>query len=330
MAATAVGTIEEKICRFCLDAGDEDLRSVCGCRGSQQWVHLSCLRQWQISAQTSVNHPDEVRAERRHLICNVCKEPFQGVPAPNRTDLVAAMAGISPVNIRPGTLLRYANMFPAPQVEDSAMQILFDCKKAHFHSSVYLVTSVEEGGSSSDDCTDAAIFGINLVRDAAAAWAVHDMALAERTRGALSDEQVAAWQHSGVQVQLALGGPVAPKKPCFAVLVSSDEPEGWAMGEMQEMASRAARAARSRRGQVLLRIFFGYGRWSRSQLLGEIARGSWGVALSSSALAEELAILPESDGGVWHKLAEDAGRLHWAPPNPMREDYERRSQRVDA
>lgn len=44
-------------CRFCLAEG-EDLVAPCECRGSQRWVHLSCLRRWQRAVLvTQPTHP---------------------------------------------------------------------------------------------------------------------------------------------------------------------------------------------------------------------------------------------------------------------------------
>lgn len=323
---------DDRICRFCLDAGDEPLFRVCACRGSQEWVHLGCLRQWQISVQTSVNNPIEVSAERRHIICNVCRTPFHGSEIPQRTELVAAMAGLRPEDLRPGLLIRYANMFPLLEVEDPAMRILFESKKAHFENSVYLLTSIEAGSAA--DGSEDSLYGVNLTRSTDDAWSIQNMPLADRTRGALTDKEIAIWRRTGIRVSLGIGGPVAPKKPCTAVLVSVVEPGGWAFGDMQPLSQRAAALAkgegRNGRGggrvEVLLRVFFGRARWSRTQLLGEIARGSWGVAVNPNVKADELRMLPEESDNLWQHIGE-SGRLIWAKQNPMRDDYERRSIR---
>eukprot|EP00047_Mylnosiga_fluctuans_P010293 m.15686 g.15686 ORF g.15686 m.15686 type:complete len:155 (-) comp3055_c0_seq2:87-551(-) len=59
------------LCRFCLD--HEDVRHLitpCRCIGSQTYVHLFCLRQWQASVQ----------GERRASVCSVCDAPFHPAP----------------------------------------------------------------------------------------------------------------------------------------------------------------------------------------------------------------------------------------------------------
>ena len=47
----------------------------CACKGSQQYVHRSCLQTWQQMMQTSPN-------SRRAIICNVCTTPFSIRPPP--------------------------------------------------------------------------------------------------------------------------------------------------------------------------------------------------------------------------------------------------------
>lgn len=320
---------EGSICRYCLDVGDEPLQSVCACRGSQHWVHAACLRKWQISVLTSVNHPLDVSSEQRHLVCNVCKEQFHGVTPMRRVDLVAALACVTPESIQPGILLRYENMFRASDTQDEAMRILLEAKRAHFKSSVYLITSVEPHKYDGDDD---AVFGVNLVRNPEATWSLHRIPLSERTRGILSQEQISEWQSHGVRVELGLGGPVNTRKPGPAVLVSPHEPEGWTVGELFTLATQAVAAAckgsngvgnTDRNRAVLLRIFFGHARWSRTQLLGELARGSWGAALTSPARPEDLQALPNDGSDLWSALEGQPGRLHRAPKNTMREEYER-------
>jgi len=51
------------VCRFCFDEGEEPLISPCACKGSQQWIHESCLSKW-------YNMKVENRA------CSVCKYNF--------------------------------------------------------------------------------------------------------------------------------------------------------------------------------------------------------------------------------------------------------------
>lgn len=47
----AVESDEEEICRYCFEGKEDgELISPCRCTGGQKYVHLSCLRRWQVSA----------------------------------------------------------------------------------------------------------------------------------------------------------------------------------------------------------------------------------------------------------------------------------------
>ena len=73
-------TAEERqagaICRVCFEAGSGVLITPCACTGTQQWIHVHCLRQWQRSllGQRDAGH----RASR----CSVCTQLFALPPPP--------------------------------------------------------------------------------------------------------------------------------------------------------------------------------------------------------------------------------------------------------
>jgi len=215
------------------------------------------------SAQTLVNHPSQTATEQRHVVCSVCHEKFRGVEAPSRLEVLAGLARLRPSSLKEGILLRYANVFPAPELEDPSAVLVFEAKRKHFLSSVYLITAVERaaGGDSGDDV----IFGVNLTRDAEKSWAESTSAsepIEVRTRDRLSQRQVESWRRGGVHVELSLGGPVATTQAVVALLISEAEPEGWAIGDVGALAARATAAAASQRGAmdsagVELRIFVG-------------------------------------------------------------------------
>ena len=60
--------------RNSVDSGE--LVAPCDCKGSSQFVHLACLRQWQKSVLlTQSTHPRyQTRIDE---ICNVCEQPFK-------------------------------------------------------------------------------------------------------------------------------------------------------------------------------------------------------------------------------------------------------------
>ncbi|MCO5580803.1 hypothetical protein L7F22_034674 [Adiantum nelumboides] len=46
-----VATMDQRQCRICLDVGGEDLISPCRCRGTQKFVHRSCLDHWRAAKE---------------------------------------------------------------------------------------------------------------------------------------------------------------------------------------------------------------------------------------------------------------------------------------
>ena len=64
---------EEEFCRFCLMGPKADLVSPCECKGSSQYVHLQCLRQWQKSViLTQSTHPKYQTKIDEY--CNICRK----------------------------------------------------------------------------------------------------------------------------------------------------------------------------------------------------------------------------------------------------------------
>ena len=68
------------VCRFCFTS-EGDLISPCMCKGSNEWVHLECLRKWQkevvLSQPTHPKYHTDI-----DKVCNICLEPFTGVGIP--------------------------------------------------------------------------------------------------------------------------------------------------------------------------------------------------------------------------------------------------------
>jgi hypothetical protein len=69
-------------CRVCFEPGtfedqkeDGELIEPCACKGTQRYVHKSCLVRWQQVTQAQPN-------SRRAFICSVCTEPFSICPPP--------------------------------------------------------------------------------------------------------------------------------------------------------------------------------------------------------------------------------------------------------
>jgi len=192
--------------------------------------------------------------------------------------------------------------------------MLFDLMKVHFEHAVYLITSVTPGGAS--DGTDA-IRGVNLTRNLESHWGPSE-SVAEKTKGELTDADLAAWRSEGFQVAVHLGGPVKPRSLGPALLLSPEEPGGYAIGDYRSLRERAAEAASAGAQGVQLRLFIGYAQWSREQFMGEVARQLWGLAGEASPANLRIGVKR-----LWRTLEED-GLCRWAPDNAMADEHRQR------
>ncbi|GMI22053.1 hypothetical protein TeGR_g8389 [Tetraparma gracilis] len=110
--SVAVGVgMGEAQCRFCLETCPiTELISPCGCTGSAQYVHLSCLRRWQTTTSLSIpNAPSLLRRDReggenRHSKCSSCQQEFSMQP-PTQLELLAS-------KLRPSGCLTKLGMDP--------------------------------------------------------------------------------------------------------------------------------------------------------------------------------------------------------------------------
>merc|ERR1719329_1540796 len=84
--------------------------------------------------------------------------------------------------------------------------------------------------------------------------------------------------------------------------------QGAGEGESGESERATARAGHLRPALSLLALW-GEARWSRTQLLGEAARGDWGLCLSRPT---DLAGYPQA--GLWERVLEEQ-RLAYVPEN---------------
>ena len=63
------------------------------CRGTNEWVHLECLRTWQKSVVLE-QHTHPKYQTKIDQVCNVCLEPFTGIgEAPSRHEQIVAYTG---------------------------------------------------------------------------------------------------------------------------------------------------------------------------------------------------------------------------------------------
>ncbi|CAJ1347181.1 unnamed protein product [Effrenium voratum] len=321
--------MEERVCRICFSEEQQQegqvLISPCKCEGSQKYIHLSCLRKWQRTVQLSgSNHPEEQDAEDRHTVCNVCKGTFE-LPPQDRAEMMSDLAGVHASDIAPGLLLvTKRNMeSAAANIENLAIRAFIEAKAAHFRRAVYILTEVTPGARDGSDV----VLGVNLCR-------ALDAPSLECLSCRLTPDQLAAARTRGVEVLWMNGGPVKPRQvSAMAVLRRVQErlvedvqvllsAEGaWvAQGSLEAVLALAEEeAALTESEEVAVLAWAGFAQWSRTQLLGEMARGSWGWcpgAVEDVRLAARI-------GGLWEDLRSGC-RLQWAPSNELSREFEQR------
>lgn len=322
---------EQAICRICFGEEQEDdknlaLISPCKCEGSQKYIHVSCLRKWQRTVQLAgSNHPEDHDAEDRHSVCNVCKGTFD-LPPQERGEMMSDLAGVSANRVRPGMLLvtKRSSESSASSIDNIAIRAFIEAKAAHFRRAVYILTEITPGASDGSDI----VLGVNLCRTL-------ETPNMEGLHCDVTGELLQQLQRDGVDVLWMNGGPVKPRHVCAMTLlhhtaVPSKGPSTLIAGDsgrviygsLEAVLSLAQEEAEAVRKAVTVLAWAGYAQWSRTQLLGEMARGSWGWSDATTKDVQDAA----TGAGValWEELKHHSERLQWAPSNELSRDFEQR------
>jgi putative AlgH/UPF0301 family transcriptional regulator len=328
----------DAMCRYCFCGAEEDgqLISPCKCKGGQKFVHLECLRRWQRSVIVSQpTHPAFYERDERQFICNVCRSEFSISP-PSRAEMMQSFTGEELAS-----LLQTGCFIVATKESSRDMAQMLRTNghirqvrsMVHWIESVYIVYQVDNDGAS--DGED----GINAVNVTRQVNPSTFPALVQGIikPGAFNDEaNVLMYKHY-------IGGPCMPFFPSVAMVSiqahHADEIKAndnvfivgnmWVAStdhfEVAKIAKtdcerRVGESAGSAAPAAVVHVFWGVARWSRTQLLGELARGSWGMCR-----AEKQDLFSNADEGNsgWKEMI-DSNRLIYANENEMTEEYARR------
>jgi len=256
--------------------------------------------------------------------------------------MMSDLACCRPEEIKPSMLLitktTAAEQASRSQNLNFMIRACIEMSAAHFREAVYILTEIISGdaGDGSD-----AVLGVNLSRT----LAVPDP---ERLEGAPKRATLRKYQMKGIEVQWMNGGPCQPRVVTAIVpvehlpaarraelcvrhavrqLVEGEDSIFWGtlpavLACAEEEAALAAAAGRGHTLKVL--AWAGLAQWSRIQLLGEIARGSWGWCYAKAGDINS-AIEAGNPGAanLWSSMRY-ADRLRWAPDNELSRDYEER------
>jgi len=309
------------ICRICFEEEEVGaaLISPCNCKGSQAFAHKECLKKWQMSVMVNAgNRPQDAASEERHQVCNVCKSRFDIQPV-TRQELMENLANFPASKIGPGLLMVHEQERPMLLTRlPYVLQMLVDMKHAHFKRSVYLLTAIEP--KAAQDGEDK-ILGVNLVRPITFDGDAFDTTVQREGTYA----ELISRKEKGMLLEFAQGGPCRPRifralaqvknqnvvldenaQSCVEVYRSKDGETQVIWGDLLELLSKFPIIE-------ILCAFSGQAEWSRTQLLGEMARGSWGTMFISESDPKELQPLLRVNAD-WHALFDKA---KWAPKNIM-------------
>jgi len=269
------------------------------------------------------NHPDDTDREERHRICNVCKATFN-IPPQDCAEMMSDLASVRPEEIMPGMVLVTKSTAAESSSRNSQLNLVIrayiEMKAAHFREAVYVITEIRPDGANSGSD---AVLGVNLSRT----LDTPDVSMLE---GAPDDRELRAYERRGVEVRWMNGGPCKPRVVTALVrvrhlprsrrmeacsqdgvfeLVSGDD--GVLYGFLPAILALAADEAglsipSDSAGDVKTTVlaWAGFAQWSRTQLLGEIARGSWGFCYARAVDLDSAidAVGPRASTSLWQLM----------------------------
>jgi len=296
----------EKQCRYCL-LGEEEgsLIAPCKCKGGQKWVHEKCLRKWQRQSlllkkthpwfEEQIKEKNELRYQKEEK-CNICGAKFS-IAAPNFDELVRGMTGEEIVSkVKVGYMIVrteetskqdweiYRNNSHIPDIATGLRPWI---------DGVYLITNIMLSNKSSGEDH---VWAVNLTRELPQA----PVNFQQQKARIIGNKKVRVRHfNSGPMEGLhAIGCLHATdrsdieKLPYFEIL---DELSDWLVvsGDVQYVVDishedwmrEASYLTKAAVGPVpappyrLVYVCWGDGCWSRTQLIGEIARGGWGMSI---------------------------------------------------
>lgn len=255
---------------------------------------------------------------------------------------MADLAGVQPEELKPGFLLVSARREEPESTPAEGLpfllQVVCELKHRHFRNAVYmLMQEMTEHRGRGNNVSDA-ILGVNLVRRMEG----DESAIFEALLG-FSEEEQRQIRIDGVRVEIFNGGPVNTKMLTAMCVITGSKalPDGVrtvlevASSDVEAECSRlvvgqvapvlalaraeAMMAGKGSTGWPLAQVacFAGYALWSRTQLLGELARGSWRWRQGTVADVSPLLGHPEAGGWVAAEQLFDACTSPSAAP-PLR------------
>ena len=326
---------EIKSCRYCFEKGG-NLIAPCACKGGNKWVHTKCLRKWQYTSILSQStHPDfQTSIEKK---CNVCQSEFN-IKEITRDTLMLEFTGDEIANmIHEGYYIVSGEKSSRHNTEilekyrgnkDLVNSI------SHWTNAVFLITNIVKADTN------------NRMKDG-----IHGVSITRKISLESHHGYFSIWQnfakyynnYTNLVINHFIGGPCEPNTPFGLIrirrnMISREELNRIGVGVVSnltennediqfvfgnvyvifEIIRQVFTAIILTNNNINLNVFWGLAGWGRTQLLGEIARGGWGLM---RARHEE--ILPWKNG-IWTRVTEKKLPI-FAGENDFSESYHAQS-----
>lgn len=194
------------------------------------YVHQSCLRRWQRMVLVSQpTHPALYTDDARHLVCNVCKQPFTN-PPPTRHELMASFTGPALAALVDTDCIIAAHDAFSDQLTEQISslgalpdELLERVGMSHWVRGVYLITDVTP---EDEDCGKDHVCAVNLTRPLSTTS--RQVRLEERARAlALEKEKPSsAEEDEPITVEHFAGGPCLTQTLTACIVVGGGG-RGW-------------------------------------------------------------------------------------------------------
>jgi hypothetical protein len=278
------------VCRFCFSS-DGELMAPCSCKGSNEWLHVACLREWQRQVVlTQPTHPKYTT--NIDTVCNVCLEPFTGagIPKSRHEQILEFLGGAEIAEmVEPGNLLVSTREGSRENLELMAAHPEIVKQLTTWTKAVFLMlssTKGDKGGMIAVSCSQPLASPPPDARLSAAAV---------RRWVALTTTPAPEFPH--VLVRHWDGGPLERGDPLAVVHLPGAAatmlprgvrraPPHWVWGPWDEVVPVVETAARaSGEATIAVNVVWGYAGWGGTQILAEIGRGGYVVVLNCVQLS---------------------------------------------
>jgi len=312
---------EEDMCRYCFGTGGV-LIAPCKCTGSQKWVHEKCLRKWQRICQVRKStHPWFQEQSDTEEVCNVCATKFDLKPQ-DYDQLVRGLTGEQIVSrVREGFLIvrtQESSERSRLMLQANGHIPLIQQNLTPWIAGVYLISGISMSESTRGDDL---ICAVNLAKELHTVpprYEGHVRSIVGKKRvvikhmdsgpcnglhsvGCLkSTTRQCVEEESELKIMDDMPGGLAIAGPLRKVVEISHE--DW-LREKEEIKSNPEKPEPLPPSRLVYACW-GDGTWSRTQLIGEIARGGWGMAIFKSSDAFQVEGQPDPPGpdGLFMKL----------------------------